>query len=50
MTMKKTLLSALFAKMPSRQDREMDYLNRSVTIFDLERRQREVAQGKFRNF
>ncbi len=50
MTMKKTLLSALFARMPSRQDREMEYLNRSVTIYDLERRQREVAQGKFRNF
>jgi hypothetical protein len=48
--MKKSLMSTLFGKMPTRQDREMEYLNRSVTIFDLERRQREVAQGKFRSY
>ena len=48
--MKKSLMAALFGKQPTRQDREMEYLNRSVTIFDLERRQREVAQGKFRSY
>jgi hypothetical protein len=48
--MKKSLMSTLFGKMPTRRDREMEYLNRSVTIFDLERRQREVAQGKFRSY
>ncbi len=48
--MKKNLLSALFPKMPSRQDMEMDYLKRSVSIYDLERREREVQQGRFRQF
>ncbi len=48
--MKKNLLSALFAKQPTRRDREMAYLNGSVTIFDLERREREVSQGKFRTY
>lgn len=48
--MKKSLMSALFGKHPTRAEREMEYLNRSVTIFDLERRQREVAQGKFRSY
>ncbi len=48
--MKKNLLSALFPKMPSRLDMEMDYLKRSVSIYDLERREREVQQGRFRQF
>ena len=48
--MKKNLLSALFSKQPSRREREMAYLGHSVSIYDLERREREVAQGKFRNF
>lgn len=48
--MKKNFLSALFPKMPSRHDMEMDYLKRSVSIYDLERREREVAQGRFRSF
>ncbi len=48
--MKKNLLSALFAKMPTRQDLEMAYLNHSVSIYDLERRQREVSSGKFRSY
>ncbi|MGB8817901.1 MAG: DUF3563 family protein [Rhizobiaceae bacterium] len=46
--MKKTFLSALFAKQPSRREREMAYLGRSVSIYDLERREREIALGKFR--
>jgi hypothetical protein len=48
--MKKNLLSALFSRTPSRQDMEMDYLKRSVSIYDLERREREVQQGRFRQF
>ena len=48
--MKKNLLSALFSRMPSRQDLEMDYLKRSVSIYDLERREREVQLGKFRTY
>ena len=45
--MKPKLLSALFAKAPSRRDREMAYLNESVSIYDLERRQAEIARGRF---
>ena len=48
--MKKNFLSALFPKMPTRQDMEMDYLSKSVSIYDLERREREVARGRFRSF
>jgi Protein of unknown function (DUF3563) len=33
---------------PSRHERETAYLNRSVSMCDLERRQREIAAGKFR--
>ncbi len=47
--MKQNLLTRLFAKPRSRQDRETAYLNESVTIYDLERRQREVALGLFAN-
>lgn len=32
----------------TRHEREMAYLNKSVSIFDLERRQREIDAGKFR--
>jgi hypothetical protein len=46
--MKKNFLSALFAKMPTRQEMEIDYLNKSVSIHDLERREREIARGRFR--
>jgi hypothetical protein len=35
-------------KPASRHEREMAYLNKSVSIFDLERRQREIDAGKFR--
>jgi hypothetical protein len=45
--MKQNLLTRLFAKPATRRDREMAYLNESVTIYDLERRQREVARGLF---
>jgi hypothetical protein len=45
--MKMNLFNRLFAKPATRREREMAYLNRSVTIYDLERRQREVANGMF---
>lgn len=32
---------------PSRQEIERAYLNKSVSITDLERRQNEIASGKF---
>jgi hypothetical protein len=46
--MKQNLITRLFASPASRQDRELAYLNQSVTIYDLERRQREVSNGLFR--
>ena len=48
--MKKNFLSALFPKMPTRQEMEMDYLSKSVSIYDLERRERGVSRGRFRSF
>ena len=48
--MKKNFLSALFPKAPTRHEMEMDYLSKSVSIYDLERREREVARGRFRSF
>jgi hypothetical protein len=35
---------------PSRAEIELSYLNGSVSLYDLERRQREIARGKFRSF
>lgn len=35
-------------RVPSRFERETAYLNRSVSLYDLERRQREIDAGKFR--
>lgn len=35
---------------PDRASLENDYLNRSHSLVDLERRQREIDQGKFRQF
>ncbi len=35
---------------PSRGQLENDYLNRSVSITDLERRMGEIERGKFRTF
>ncbi len=33
---------------PSRQKAELDYLNQSISICDLEQRQNEIEAGKFR--
>ncbi|WP_421848812.1 DUF3563 family protein [Oricola sp.] len=35
---------------PSRNDVENDYLNGSTSLYDLERRMREIDRGKFRGF
>ncbi|MCU0832770.1 MAG: DUF3563 domain-containing protein [Rhizobiaceae bacterium] len=40
----------LFTPARNRQEREIAYLNQSVSMADLERRQREIARGKFRSF
>lgn len=34
----------------SRAKMEDDYLNRSVSIYDLERRMKEIERGRFRDF
>ncbi len=47
--MRQNLLTRLFALPASRQEREMAYLNESTDIYDVERRQREIDRGKFRN-
>lgn len=43
-------IANLFNARDRRRELEMNYLNRSVSMADLERRQREIAQGKFRGF
>jgi len=40
----------MFAPAKSRQAREMEYLNQSVSIYDLERRQKEIDNGLFRKY
>ncbi|MCI5077255.1 hypothetical protein [Oricola sp.] len=35
---------------PTRQKIENDYLERSCSIQDVERRMREIERGKFRNY
>lgn len=48
--MKKNFLSALFPKIPTRQELELDYLSKSVSMYDFEQREREIARGRFRNY
>ena len=49
-------LSNLFGRMAgafrvaSRQKLELEYLNQSISISDLERRQAEIGSGKFHSF
>ena len=38
---------ALFPAIPSQDARERAYLNDCVSLFDLERREREISGGKF---
>lgn len=35
---------------PTLRQVEEDYLSKSVSIYDLERRMQEIERGKFRNF
>jgi hypothetical protein len=42
-----SFLNQLFPRRQSRHDREMAYLNGAVSLYDLECREREIAQGKF---
>lgn len=37
----------LFPRRQSRQDAELAYLNGSVSLYDIECREREIACGKF---
>ena len=46
--MKTTFLGKFFAEKKSRISPEMEYLNNSVSIYDLERRQKEIDRGMFR--
>lgn len=48
--MKKNLFARLFPRPASRHDREMAYLNEAVSLYDLERRERDIDRGKFRGF
>lgn len=43
------ILQSLFAR-PSRRDLERAYLNEAVSLFDLDRREREIAAGKFSTY
>ncbi len=54
--MTKTRFLNIFGRMagafrvPSRQNIELEYLNQSISISDLERRQIEIGAGKFHSF
>ena len=41
------LLNRFFAPTLSRAARELAYLNGSVSLYDLESREREISRGKF---
>lgn len=41
------LINHLFPRRASREDLELAYLRDSVSIYDLECREREIAAGKF---
>jgi hypothetical protein len=45
-----SFLNQLFPRRQSRHDREMAYLNGAVSLYDLECREREIAQGKFARY
>lgn len=45
-----TLLQNLFPRRQNRRDAEMAYLNAAVSLYDLERREREIAGGKFATY
>jgi hypothetical protein len=41
------LLKFIFPRPMSRRDAEMAYLSGSVSLYDLEMREREITRGKF---
>ncbi|MGB7286384.1 MAG: hypothetical protein WBC71_05590, partial [Salaquimonas sp.] len=43
-----SLISRIFPRAKSRKTIEMEYLNKSVSMHDLERRQWEIGNGLFR--
>lgn len=45
-----TLFRTLFPRSPTRREAELAYLNGAVSRYDLERREREIDQGKFARF
>lgn len=45
-----TLFQNLFPRRQSRRDAEIAYLSASVSLYDLERREIEIAHGKFAGF
>ena len=48
--MKTNLLTRMFPKRQTRQQREMAYLNEAVSIYDLECREREIDRGRFSSY
>ena len=45
-----TLFRNLLPRRLSRREAELAYLNQSVSLYDLECREREIAQGKFAGY
>ena len=45
-----SLFKTIFRRPASRAEREMAYLNDSVSLYDLEQREREIAAGRFARF
>lgn len=44
------LFRRIFPALPRRADRELAYLNGSVSRYDLQCREQEIARGKFASF
>ncbi|MGV8988584.1 MAG: hypothetical protein ACOH2H_20155 [Cypionkella sp.] len=44
------LIRRVFPVIPTRADRELAYLNGSVSLYDLEARELEIDRGKFARF
>ena len=45
-----SFLQSLFPRRQTRREAELAYLAQSVSLYDLERREREIMQGKFAAF
>lgn len=45
-----SLLRSIFRRPASRAERELAYLNASVSLYDLEHREREIAAGLFARY